>query len=89
MRSEPLNIYDFLSRKYPNKDFFELYEIRNRIAIKLPAIENISDKRYKHNKLNPKILKEKFLELFKVVVNKQYQRLEQIEKCRDIKEKED
>lgn len=86
---EPMDIFDYLRKKYPNSDFFKLYEQRDRIAKKLPMVENVSNNRYKHHKINPLILKEKLLVLFDVLIKKRYKNIEMIEKCKNIIEKED
>lgn len=90
--SKPLDIFSILSKKYPDMDFFELYEIRDRVANKLPNITKIRDTDWtlaKHRKINHIILKEKLKELIAVLKYKEYKKIDLLDKVEKIVDYED
>lgn len=90
--SKPLDIFSILSKKYPDMEFFELYEIRDRIIEKLPNIAKVRETDYslaKYRKINHIILKEKLKELINVLKDKEYKNINLLDKVEKILDCED
>lgn len=90
--NKPLDIFNMLSKRYPDMDFFELYEIRDRVAKKLPNITKIRDTDWtlaKYRKINHIILKEKLKELIYILKDNQYKNINLLDKVEKIIDSED
>lgn len=90
--TKPLDIFDMLSKKYPDMEFFELYEIRDRIVEKLPNIAKVRETDYslaEYRKINHILLQKKLEELISVLKEKKYKNIDLVDKVEKIIKNED